>query len=374
MKILFVYKYLTMGGVETVLRARLDALSARGFLPSVWFLSDGPGRAIFQDCKARVFIGSQRKLAACLKREQFDLCLTLDTPEVFQLSGLNHLHYRWIVEFHTPYPAAQQYLRELYSDQVQAVLTPSFFQAHQARALLTEDIPVCVCPNPLRENFLTGPVKAAGDQKPILGWVGRMDSLKNWKGFIKLAALLLEHRKDVTFWLIGDSPDRSMEKEFERFARELGVYERICWFRGVDHRHIPRFLDRIRSSGGVVLSTSLGESFGMTIAEAMARCCAVVVPDQSPFCEFVHQGETGFFYNVENLSTAVPPLLRLLENHRLRETMGALGRLAILKSHHPDRAMSVLVKKLEEISRAAESCVGLQGGEAELLVQAHYGQ
>jgi hypothetical protein len=36
-KVLFVYKYLTLGGVEAVLRARLDGLSAAGIEAHAWF-------------------------------------------------------------------------------------------------------------------------------------------------------------------------------------------------------------------------------------------------------------------------------------------------------------------------------------------------
>ena len=47
MKILFVYKYLTMGGVESVLSARLMGLPNFGVDARAWFLSDGAGRGCF---------------------------------------------------------------------------------------------------------------------------------------------------------------------------------------------------------------------------------------------------------------------------------------------------------------------------------------
>ena len=47
MKVLFVYKYLTLGGVETVLRARLDGLAECGIDAHAWFFDDLGGRALF---------------------------------------------------------------------------------------------------------------------------------------------------------------------------------------------------------------------------------------------------------------------------------------------------------------------------------------
>jgi len=357
MRILFVYKYLTLGGVETVLRARLNMLSAHGFEPTLWFLNDGPGRKIFEGWESSVFVGSERKLAAFLKMERFDLYLTLDTPEVFKLSGNARFDIHWIVEFHTPYPEAQEYMQYLSSDTVQAVITPSQYQAAQARALLWEPIPVFVCPNPIRDVFLSEPVIVPGNKEPIVSWIGRLDELKNWRGFIDLAGKLLETREDISFWIIGDYPSRTVEKELEGLSKITGVYEKLCWFRGVDHMHIPRFMDCIRSSGGIVLSTSLGESFGMTIAEAMARKCAVVVPDKSPFCEFVEQCETGLFYHRDEISAAVPSVLRLLEDRDLRHRMGVKGRMSIFNTYHPARAIPVLAQTLQQFFQAQKSDV-----------------
>ena len=47
MKVLFVYRYLTLGGVETVLRARLDGLARRGIEAHAWFFHDLGGRSVF---------------------------------------------------------------------------------------------------------------------------------------------------------------------------------------------------------------------------------------------------------------------------------------------------------------------------------------
>jgi len=352
MKVLFVYKYLTLGGVETVLRARLDAFDGN-MQPLVWFLQDGPGREIFRGKEHNLRVGSLRELAAFLQRETFDLHVTIDTPEVFQLRHSRNRPLRWLVEFHTPYTEAQHYLRRLTAENTIMLLTPSLFQARLARRLLVEDLPVRVCPNPLRDVFLAPPEAAPAGGKAIVGWLGRMDNLKNWQGFLQLAALLNRHSPDLQYWLIGDSPQRQPERDLENLARRFGVYRNLRWYRGVDHRHVPRFLDMVRASGGVLLSTSFGESFGMTIAEGMARCCPVVVPDRSPFCEFVQEGESGFFYQVEHLESALGPIQRLLGDRTLRAAVGRSARQAVVHDYRPDRVMSVLLQTLQEALRTA---------------------
>jgi len=83
MKVLFVYKYLTIGGVETVLRSRLETLPALGIDAEAWFLQDGPGRVIFEGVDQLIHVGSTRELASEIKN--FDLLVTMDTEEVFDL-------------------------------------------------------------------------------------------------------------------------------------------------------------------------------------------------------------------------------------------------------------------------------------------------
>lgn len=349
MRVLFVYKYLTIGGVETVLRSRLDVLPKLGVSAEAWFLEDGPGRVIFDGIEDLIHVGTIRELTSVM--HDYDLLVSMDTEEVFDIDGGEGNQRRWIVEFHTPYRDVQSYLKKVSTKQVAAILTPSEYQSRVAESLIDTPIQILVVPNPLRREFVDEPLNAPSWGEPIIGWIGRMDELKNWKGFISLSHELLKRRRDVSFWLIGDSPSNGIEQELEPLARDRDIYGRLYWFRNVDHQFIPRFLDLIRCSGGLVVSTSLGESFGMTIAEAMARSCAVVAPGDSPFSEFVRDGSSGFLFDGNRPSTAVEPIMRLLDDDTMRTCMGERGREAILQEHHPAGAAVKLADVLKMILR-----------------------
>ena len=83
MKILFVYKYLTAGGVETVLRARIDGLNRVGIETGIWFLKYVDGGHIFDSEDQRIFIGEIPELQKHLESSNYNVIATIDTEELF---------------------------------------------------------------------------------------------------------------------------------------------------------------------------------------------------------------------------------------------------------------------------------------------------
>jgi len=54
MKLLFVYKFCTLGGVEVMLRSRLEELLRRGIRTKLLFLEDFGGRPLFDSFEEHV--------------------------------------------------------------------------------------------------------------------------------------------------------------------------------------------------------------------------------------------------------------------------------------------------------------------------------
>jgi glycosyltransferase involved in cell wall biosynthesis len=108
-------------------------------------------------------------------------------------------------------------------------------------------------------------------------------------------------------------------------------------------------LDAVRDSGGVVVSTSRGESFGMTVAEAMARACAVVTPARAPFTEFVTDKDTGLLVPLTGpncIETAAETIAALLNDGERRAEMGKRARVAVLERFAPGPALAALAREL----------------------------
>ncbi len=347
MKVLFVYKYLTLGGVEAVLRARLDGLGPSGIEAYAWFFHDYGGRSIFQGCEDRLHLGSPEECLRFARQEGFDLLSSIDSEEVLPGFAGGVERPRLIMECHSAYLANIEYLRDLAACHPAAVFTPSEGQRRLVLERIGKGIDVRVVPNPLRQEFVAEPPPfPAPPPHPVIAWIGRLDDHKNWLGFVEIAGLLARRGVDHEAWIIGKPVETGGAARLLEKAREEKVLRRLRWFGSLPYGRIPLILDAVRDSGGAVVSTSRGESFGLTIAEAMARRCAVAAPDQSPFPEIVERGKTGTLFTPNSTPAAADRLQELLADPALRTALGQRGRESILARFAPEPALAVLVQEL----------------------------
>jgi glycosyltransferase involved in cell wall biosynthesis len=349
--VLFVYRYLTLGGVEVVLRSRLHALPAHGIQPTMWFLSDGPGRRLFTDSGQGVRVGALRALGEHLRSASVDILSVIDTPEALEALAAAPHSPKVVLEVHTPYPENRAYLRSSPSRLADAVLVPS---EHQRQIVLRE-MPrppeVVVVPNPVGRAFEV-PLEAPGLEAgaPIVAWVGRLDWLKNWRSFLRIAGRVSRVLPEAEFWVIGGGTANE-EADFDAECRRSRAMPRLRWLRGQPHATMPRLYDGIRACGGLVISTSRGESFGMAVAEAMARSCAVVAPRRGPFTEFITDGVDGRLYRAGREAAAADIVADLLSESGTRHRLGAKARETILRSHATEGAVQALALALEAVER-----------------------
>lgn len=349
MRVIFVYQYLTVGGVERVLCTRLEELADLGVEGHAWFLADGPGRSLFGHVEDRLHVGSADDCARELEIRPFDAVTVIDTEEMFPALMRVPRCPPILVEVHTPNRENRVYLNWLRRVPLKGLLAPSHYQAGLVMNILREEIPVYVVPNPLQSVFTQSIAKFRGAPPvPVVAWVGRLDRLKNWRGFVDVAAhVLANHHAPVEFWLVGHGQVRTGPDELFRHARRRKVLPHLRWFRDLAPNLMPRLYDAIRDSGGVVVSTSRHESFGLSVAEAMARGCPVVVPNSGPFPEFIEDGAEGCLYKPGSSKDAAEKIHWLLDDPRARERMGAQARRRVLEAFSPQAALPALLSALE---------------------------
>lgn len=362
MRVLFVYKYLTLGGCETVLRARLEGLDREGIESHAWFFHDLGGRPIFRGVEERVRVGDVAACRTAIEDGGYDLVATLDTEEIFPLFRRERVDLPvLVVEAHTPHLENLDYLRDTHDLPVAAYFVPSAHQGEVVAERVGENggtAPIVIVPNPLRPIF-TGPLPPAAEKppRPVVAWIGRLDALKNWSEFVRVAGRAAESA-DVDFRLVGRAVDRDTVEQLLPSFGDAGIAARIRWYRGLEHDRVPSLLDLVRDSGGVAIATSRGESFGMIVAEAMARACACVVADRPPLSELADGGRCGALYSPGDVAAGAGAVLGLLRDAPARDRLGAAARTAILARHAPEAAIPALARALRAAATRARASVG----------------
>lgn len=139
--------------------------------------------------------------------------------------------------------------------------------------------------------------------------VGRVSALKGIDTLVRAAALLKTQLPELTILVVG-GPQKNQEHVFDdlhTLAKELDVHDRVH-FTG-SQRKIPE----IAALSSVVCScnTKKPESFGRTVAEALAMNTPVVAAKHGGVLDIIREGIDGFFFEPGNAEALADALLKI---------------------------------------------------------------
>ena len=168
------------------------------------------------------------------------------------------------------------------------------------------------------------------EDEVLVGLPARLDPMKDHPTFLRAAAEAANHVPNVRFVCVGyGSPD--YQQSLQTLARELGLTDRIIWAGARDD--MPAVYNALDVASS---SSSFGEGFSNTIAEAMACGVPCVVTDV---------GDSAWI--VEGTGVVVPPgdykalaqgLLRLLTlPPQERRALGEASRLRVVTQFSIDK-------------------------------------
>ncbi|MCE7736126.1 MAG: N-acetyl-alpha-D-glucosaminyl L-malate synthase BshA [Candidatus Heimdallarchaeota archaeon] len=153
---------------------------------------------------------------------------------------------------------------------------------------------------------------------------------------IQIFAELVKEFPNWTLDLVGNGPDWPV---CQREARKFKIQNNVN-FLGV-RKDVPSLL----SSASILASTSKIESFGLTIAEAMASETPVWASNVGGVPEVCQNNVTGLLYDIESKDDAIEKLAKLMADEELRSRFGKNGRRQVT-----DKFSTVkIVKQYEEI-------------------------
>ena len=172
---------------------------------------------------------------------------------------------------------------------------------------------------------------AIAPSAPLIGTVGRLMHQKAPLDFVRMAALVAEHRPDARFIMVGDGP---MTSEVRAEAERVGVDVILTGFR----TDAPR----IAGAFDVFVMPSLYEGLGRALTEALACGCPVVASAVNGVPDLVRPGETGLLAEPGDPEAVARCVLWLLDHPLEARRMGRQGRTAVLDLFRPEHMCAVL--------------------------------
>jgi glycosyltransferase involved in cell wall biosynthesis len=159
-----------------------------------------------------------------------------------------------------------------------------------------------------------------GEDRFVIGWLGRMTEIKRTDDLIRAFARLRSRGADADLLLVGDGPLRPALTDL---AASLGV---------LDRTHFVGYqadVGEIYAAVDTFSLTSANEGTPATIIEAQAAGLPVVSTDVGGVADIVQDGVTGLLTAPGDVEGVTDALARLAEDGQLRTSMGEAGRTRV---------------------------------------------
>jgi len=134
---------------------------------------------------------------------------------------------------------------------------------------------------------------------------------------------------NVKLLVLGDGPDRKM---LENLAVELKLDGRIIFKGAYDNDDLPKYL----AVSDVFVRPSLSEGQGIAFLEAMAAGVPVIATSVGGIVDFLKDGETGLFCQVDNPHSIAEKIRQYLDNKELSKKIIFNAKNLVVKNYNWD--------------------------------------
>src|SRR6266508_3841180 len=156
-----------------------------------------------------------------------------------------------------------------------------------------------------------------GPEDLVVASVMQLLPRKNPAVLVEACGLLAKRGVPIRLLVAGDGP---LHSELEELGHTLGIGDRVHW---LGHQARP---ERAMQAADLFVLTSVGEAFGLVLAEAMACGLPIVGSNSGAIPEIVEDGKTGFLVPPLSPEGFADAIDKLAHDASLRLRMGAAGR------------------------------------------------
>jgi glycosyltransferase involved in cell wall biosynthesis len=361
-RILFVYRLCGLGGVETSILNKMQALRRHNASVEVLFLAfwgEG-GQSIAK--RSGVHVISERAKQLELLRQHWDVVILVDTPEFLEVLTEADVRCPVLFETHASYaPSLDHFHSRMGDPLISAVIAPSGFNKRLLMAGGCDEDSIHVIPNAI-DAAVFGPAPHRGSSDidglpvdvPLVLSVGRLEPQKNTFEFVRIACALLAEGNDAHFVIVGDFVDTAQYAVEVRAAALSQSKDHFTFIPRIEYEDMRQLYSRAAKSGGCLVVSSLNESQPMTILEAMVCRCPVVAANVGGTEEVVFESVTGRLYDSGNVPAARSAVKQFLEDEGFRERVVEQA-WAYVHIEHAHKGTAALYASLIKKSRSNKS-------------------
>lgn len=359
MNILFVF-YVPSGGVETLNRQRFIALKERGI--HAHFLYYENRRKYLNDHSAPTFVTNDNdEIKEILEDGNYAAIVIVsdfNTLPRFRSMGYKG---KMIIEIqgYGPKHVARKALTnaiEVVNEHADGFLNPKTPHIMQLLDELYPSFPTFSFNNCFDTTQFSHKEMSLDGFKKI-AWIGRIEDNKNWSEFLKIGYQLINnYNPDIRLLMFEDPTlsDPIERNKFDKTVRRLNLKSRLTLHSNVPNSQMADFFSVIGDSGGFLCSTSKVEGAPYALLEAMSCRCPVLTTDSDGVRSSIIHDQTGKFYTLGNIDSAVKEAKELMNNESLRESIRENALEHVIKNFSPDLYARNFIEMLETLGISSE--------------------
>lgn len=316
-KVLIVYQFATFGGVERVILNRAEAFKLYGenYKLYVYFYEDYGAKESLRSYIKKEELDEYIEIIDDFKVEDYDYVFTIDTPQLFEQSNI--LPQNVFIESHTVEKKYRTYLKKYFSS-VRKVIVPSQVFYDQ---LVSEYGDVIKDKLYVLSNFVLSDMKKSDEKitlnlpewtQKIAFYFGRIDENKNIKEFV---SILKEYREQYGEDILGVIVGKiDPEYKFWEHIKEEDMSDKIVILPPIKFEKIDLLLNALKNKKAVFVSSSRGETFSLSSAEAISASIPSVLSDIDAHKELVGENDK-FLYTLGDASEGAKKLDRAFKKY-----------------------------------------------------------
>lgn len=299
-----------MGGVERVILNRVHALKEHDsdIKTSVYFMEDFGGIKKMNEYIKHYNLSENLDIVAELTPEKYDLIVSIDTPEIFEQLK----NYPLVVECHTIYEANRQYLKSLPDNIIKIVFPSNLFYDDVALEIPQHRDKFFVLPNFVPDPETNTKIEHHIFNKIPILYTGRLDHQKNALEILEVVSKAKEKYGDRFIVVYAGSILFPIEN-FQNYINEQNMTGRVVFIPHVSFHKMNKLLQLIKNHQGIFMSASTGETFGMSVAEAMTLDIPVLLSNIKAHRSLV-RNDSDFLYPLNDIKKGAKKLVKLVDS------------------------------------------------------------